>query len=58
MKQILLLTSIGVVACITYIVASSAWSEEPEVQAEETEDDTGMSRDQTEDLMRTIGYVQ
>ncbi len=58
MKQIILLTSLGAVACITYIVASNFWEEPEVVQAEETVDDTGMSRDQTEDLMRTIGYVQ
>ena len=30
----------------------------PEVVVEVPKDDTGMSREQTEDLMRTIGYVQ
>jgi hypothetical protein len=30
----------------------------PKAIVETPQDDTGMSREQTEDLMRTIGYVQ
>ena len=31
---------------------------EPEKQEEKKPDDTGLTREQTEDLMRKIGYVQ
>ena len=35
------------------------WPTKPEIVVEETaKDDTGLTRDKTEDLMRTIGYVQ
>ena len=49
---------IFVLACILATVVFF-WPTEPEVVVEETpQDDTGLSRDKTEDLMRTIGYVQ
>ena len=46
------------VLCIGGVAAWAMWSE-PEPEPEPVVDgDTGMTRAETEDLMRTIGYVQ
>jgi hypothetical protein len=45
-------------ACLFGYYLYITLSPEPEIIVEEAKDDTGMDRDQTEDLMRTIGYVQ
>ena len=39
---------------------ATAWTLWPEAEEEESfeDKDTGLTRDQTEDMMRTIGYVQ
>ena len=44
--------------CLVLIGTLLLWPEEPEIIVEEPKDDTGLGREQTEDLMRTIGYVQ
>ncbi len=47
------------VALVTGGVVWVAWPEPPpEEPPEPVVDDTGLTRDETEDLMRTIGYVQ
>jgi len=54
MKVIVAIILLGLVAVGAYALQE----EPPEPVVEEPKDDTGMSREQTEDLMRTIGYVQ
>ena len=47
------------VLCLGFVAATAWWlaSEEPTAELP-AKDDTGLTRESTEDLMRTIGYVQ
>ncbi len=51
---------LGIVALLAAAGGAAAWyfwPEEPEPESLEDKD-TGLTRDQTEEMMRTIGYVQ
>ena len=54
MKTILFIAT----SCLLGFYLYNKMLPEPEIVVEEAKDDTGMDRDKTEDLMRTIGYVQ
>jgi hypothetical protein len=54
MKKLL---SLGLVLCAVGGGVVFFWSEPPPIEPEFV-DDTGMTRFQTEELMREIGYVQ
>ena len=60
MSKPLLIAGAALLLTVGGGVAAWALWPEPEPEPEEvTEDkDTGLTRDQTEELMRTIGYVQ
>ena len=55
----LVVASILAVLVLGAVGAWLAWPDPPPPPTpDESADDTGMTRQQTEDLMRTIGYVQ
>lgn len=51
---------VGLTLALGLVTAGGAWALWPEAPPPEPEvaSDTGLTRDQTEDQMRTIGYVQ
>ena len=50
----------GLTVALALVAAGAAWALWPEAPEPEPEvaADTGLTRDETEDQMRTIGYVQ
>ena len=55
-------TLFGAAFCLWLLVGGGAWmlwpTPDPEEPPAVEDSDTGMTRTQTEDLMRTIGYIQ
>lgn len=57
-KRTLVIAAVCAVIGVSAGVAVALWPKDPPPKDETADDDTGMSRRQTEAMMREIGYVQ